>query len=257
MYANWYASDPFDVGNTCRTAFSAGARALGCKGVPRNVTIAMVNAAHANSMASHANGALMRASSIGAWLAPLDDINKVALMARCDTRLSHPSLVCQYANTLYCIAIWYLMRHPGDGQGAMRSVETWAARNGVCEDVCGWLADSSNLVSDANDHGRLAIPNDTTWNPRRTIGFVRWGFTLAFYFLRRGEGYETAVLWTLLEGGDTDTNAAIVGGLMGALHGIDGIPEGMRRAVLEFDPVKMPGQMRPAVFVPGGAPPLV
>jgi ADP-ribosyl-[dinitrogen reductase] hydrolase len=39
-------------------------------------------------------------------------------------------------------------------------------------------------------------------------------------------------------GGDTDTNAAIVGGMMGALHGVAAIPEYMRRPVEEFDCTK-------------------
>ena len=35
------------------------------------------------------------------------------------------------------------------------------------------------------------------------------------------------------KGGDTDTNACIVGGMMGALHGIKGIPEQKVRIVKE------------------------
>jgi hypothetical protein len=36
----------------------------------------------------------------------------------------------------------------------------------------------------------------------------------------------------LLKGGDTDTNAAIVGGLVGAYWGAEGIPAGMKGTVL-------------------------
>ena len=64
-------------------------------------------------------------------------------------------------------------------------------------------------------------------------GHVRWGFVLAFYFLRHPEiSYEEAIKITLLKGGDTDTNAAIVGGLVGAYHNI---PEYMLQPVLDFD----------------------
>jgi ADP-ribosylglycohydrolase len=36
----------------------------------------------------------------------------------------------------------------------------------------------------------------------------------------------------LIEGGDTDTNAAIVGGMMGALVGFNEIPQFMRNAIV-------------------------
>ena len=51
------------------------------------------------------------------------------------------------------------------------------------------------------------------------------------------------------EGGDTDTNAAIVGAMMGALWGASHIPAYMSGPVLAFDPVGCPvGNRRPAVY---------
>ena len=49
----------------------------------------------------------------------------------------------------------------------------------------------------------------------------------------------------MLKGGDTDTNAAIVGGLIGALHGASAIPEYMKAPVLARD-TDSPGIPRPA-----------
>ena len=57
-------------------------------------------------------------------------------------------------------------------------------------------------------------------------------FSYTFYYLKLELSYEEAIRRTLLLGGDTDTNAAIVGGLMGAYHGVDAIPEKWRNAVL-------------------------
>ena len=45
-------------------------------------------------------------------------------------------------------------------------------------------------------------------------------------------------------GGDTDTNAAIVGGLVGALHGASGIPRYMKEPMLARDS-NSPGIPRP------------
>jgi ADP-ribosylglycohydrolase len=75
------------------------------------------------------------------------------------------------------------------------------------------------------------------------IGFIRHGFVRAFYFLISGSSYEDAIRETLLAGGDTDTNAAIVGGLIGAAVGVEGIPLRMREAVMTCDTSK--GRPRP------------
>ena len=55
------------------------------------------------------------------------------------------------------------------------------------------------------------------------------------HFLRNNETYENAIFKTLMKGGDTDTNAAIVGALIGTLHGANSIPEYMRTPVLSFN----------------------
>lgn len=57
--------------------------------------------------------------------------------------------------------------------------------------------------------------------------------------------FDQALTDILRLGGDTDTNAAIVGGLVGALHGAAAIPAAMRDRV-EGRRVGSPGQPRPA-----------
>ena len=47
-------------------------------------------------------------------------------------------------------------------------------------------------------------------------------------------------------GGDTDTNACIVGGLVGAYHGEEGIPTPMKEAIFHCDTRR--GRQRPEFF---------
>jgi hypothetical protein len=60
---------------------------------------------------------------------------------------------------------------------------------------------------------------------------------------------------TLLMGGDTDTNAAIVCGMMGALHGWHGIPPGLLRPVLHYTRARVGGRghERPPFCTPAAA----
>ena len=67
--------------------------------------------------------------------------------------------------------------------------------------------------------------------------------------LQQGTAYVAALQDTLSRGGDTDTNACIVGGMIGALHGVDAIPADMRATVLGRH-VDSPGNARPDFLQP-------
>jgi len=58
-----------------------------------------------------------------------------------------------------------------------------------------------------------------------SIGYVKIAFDHAFRALISGTDYVTAMRNVLMIGGDTDTNACIVGGMVGAYHGINTIPD--------------------------------
>jgi ADP-ribosylglycohydrolase len=67
-------------------------------------------------------------------------------------------------------------------------------------------------------------------------GFVRVAFRLAFWELVHRQTYCDAVLDAANRGGDADTNAAIVGALIGSRVGVEGIPSSWRAAVLGCKP---------------------
>jgi ADP-ribosylglycohydrolase len=64
---------------------------------------------------------------------------------------------------------------------------------------------------------------------------VRYAFTYAFYYLAQESRFEDAIYRTLLEGGDTDTNACIVGGLVGAYWGVGSLPNYSLSKVLKCE----------------------
>ncbi|MEI7970789.1 MAG: ADP-ribosylglycohydrolase family protein [Betaproteobacteria bacterium] len=208
-YLDWYGSRPFDVGNATANAFSV--RVPGGQGVA-----SAVRAAAQRNSASKANGALMRAAPLGVWGARLTP--EALRVAACDdTSLSHPHVTCQFATAAYVIAIRHLMVSPGDARGALDAAGAVLAVPEARE-VAGWFSDA-------------LAGKDTGYYPQ--AGFVRHGFVHAFRHLALGTSYEGALAETLLGGGDTDTNACIVGGLVGALHGDLGIPVPMQRALLD------------------------
>lgn len=60
---------------------------------------------------------------------------------------------------------------------------------------------------------------------RRKCGWVKIAFCFALYYLKNEIDIKDALHDMLLRGGDTDTNACIVAGLLGAFHGYSNIPE--------------------------------
>jgi ADP-ribosylglycohydrolase len=233
-YSAWFRSYPFDCGGTCGRAFGFLSDATPAESMRAN--------ALKYSTLSEANGALMRATPIAARFHRLPP-HEIGDIARADARMSHPSQACQDVNAMYCVAVAHLINHPRDAEGALAAAQLEAAR---CGDTArGWLEATQGLEL-----------GDVQCGP--SIGHVKHAFTLAMLFLRqcaqhasagaafssrelRAGGFEEAIKRTLLKGGDTDTNAAIVGGLMGALYGYDGIPSAMRDPVLAFDPVMAMG----------------
>lgn len=78
---------------------------------------------------------------------------------------------------------------------------------------------------------------------------------MSFYYLLESTNYEavgtdwsqvyyTAIKETIQEGGDTDTNACIVGGMMGALVGIHNIPKHQLDKLMTFN-CQNDGRQRP------------
>jgi len=219
-YLKWYQSLPFDMGKTTAAGVEGGLRASA-----GSVHRGMWKAAEQHAE-SKANGALMRAAPLGIWGWRLSE-DELAAAASEESRLTHANPVCQAASAVYCLAIRHLMLHPRDSRGAFETAQQWTGRLGNVE-VVEWLG----LAEQGVDVGYSPHP-----------GFVKYGFVHAFRHLLNESSYLAALAETLLGGGDTDTNACIVGGMIGALHGVEAIPPALTAAVMGCDTSK--GRPRP------------
>ena len=223
-YAAWYASFPFDIGRTCSLAFDLLHEWV--EDDTKELTY-VLRSIDEMSRRSEANGALMRVTPIATWWAshPLRMYGEVcveqtaqfaAASAEEDASLSHPGRVTRDANAVYTYAMTLLLLGCSPVETVDR-VEIMARKR--CAEVQRWVEESKKEwgVSDA----------------QVLIGHVRHAFVAALWFLRRPEiGYEEAIHRTLMRGGDTDTNAAIVGGLVACYQDV---PEAMKGGVVGFD----------------------
>ncbi len=229
-YHDWYRSGPFDLGQTINSAFDIGMR------VPKGHARAsrMRRQACDFSARSKANGSLMRCLPLAIWGHRLD-ARELAKISRMDSSLSHPNRACIDAVSAYVIALATLVRS-GEQQLALDASAAWLRRHGLAE-VTRWFDDAV---------GGAKCP----YYPQ--AGFVRIAFEHAIRHLALGTSYLEAIRETLQGGGDTDTNACIVGGLLGASGGV---PEGLRTEVQASRPTGR--RARPMRFTAHDLPTLV
>lgn len=242
-YAEWLKSRPFDVGGTCRYAFAQASRVVGATPEGESLNYKAVQGMYAEindaNMESEANGCLMRSTAIACWVArdPETPVIRALQAAEADAELSHPNVVCREVNAIYVAACTLLMRGVTPEE-VVKKLTEYVEKDVTSPAVRTWF-----LKDSLTDLGAMDC--------KVNAGHVRWAFTLAMHFLRRPEvSYEDAIRITLMKGGDTDTNACIVGGLVACYQPI---PSYMLDPVLAFDCTACGGsgsrgRKRPALY---------
>ena len=222
-YHYWYHdSDPFDVGRTTSQAMQAVTEDDVKQGFA-----AEAMRRHA-SHESQANGSLMRISplAIHAYRSAPDDLWSMAVT---ESSLTHPNPVCQQCCALFCLAIAHAISR---GAGA-KDVYEYALGFAIRKDV------DPSVLKALRDAG-TERPDTMTKS-----GWVLIAFQNAFYQLLHSNTLEAGIIDTVLQGGDTDTNAAIAGALLGALLGRDAVPPDWRRLILGCRSDSAAGAKRP------------
>lgn len=170
---------------------------------------------------SQANGALMRINPLGIFDAR-HPLSQVADWARQDAALIHPHPVCQEANALYIMAIAYAIATGADAQALYASIVAWARE----------LAVPPSLLA-AIEGAAVAPPPAYI----KQMGWLLIAWRNALWQLLHASSLEEGVVDTVMRGGDTDTNAAICGALLGVVYGLDAIPHQWTYRVLNCRPV--------------------
>src|SRR5262245_41801691 len=225
-YYYWlHESAPFDVGSTISKAIrSVDIEAIGMG--------RFADAMHSGASAeSQSNGSLMRISPMGIF-GCRKNVDELWMLACEDSTLTHPNVVCQQACALYTCTI-------ADAIESGRSAEELYLRRldlGTRKEMNSSLMDAlQNAADDLPDFGD---------NP----GWVLIAFQNAVYQMLHASSFADGVVQTVLSGFDSDTNAAIAGALLGAVHGQEAIPFQWRKMVLSCRPHPAPGIQHPRPF---------
>lgn len=226
-YIDWAYSDPFDMGISTGNALRVHGYELG------EAAKIVFKAAGDSNKGSKANGALMRITPLAVAASKYSEEDAIRF-AIVDSRMTHPHVTCGEVNAAYVLAVRHLILNPGDSEGAVAVAYSYL----------------QSTMNEAAEWIENAIDGDLP-DAHPQAGYVRIAFTYAFYHLKQRSSFRVALSDTLARGGDTDTNACIVGGLMGAYRGINKLieSEATRKLiypVLMCDPSL--GQKRPDVY---------
>lgn len=160
---------------------------------------------------SQANGSLMRCSPLGLAFRP-KELKEIAVE---ESLLTHPHPLCGECCRVFT-------------QTISRAMEGASPEEAFAQA----LGESEGEVRTLLQEAQQGPPTEFFQH----MGWIRIAFRNAFYHLHRGTPFEQALVTTIREGGDTDTNAAIAGALLGAFQGYRAIPRQWRLSVLSCRP---------------------
>jgi ADP-ribosyl-[dinitrogen reductase] hydrolase len=163
---------------------------------------------------------MMRISPLGIFGAN-HNLAQVAEWARQDATLTHPHPVCQQANALFAMAIAHAVRTGMGPQDLYQRILVWAdemkVEASLMETITGAAA---------------APPVDYVHHQ----GWVLIAFHNALWQLLHAPNLEEGMVDTVMRGGDTDTNAAICGALLGAVYSREAVPDQWVQSLLNCRP---------------------
>jgi ADP-ribosylglycohydrolase len=163
------------------------------------------------------NGSLMRLLPV-ALVARDGSPAEIIDQAHRASRVTHGHPRCQVACAVYCVAVVGLLRGKAPDEAL-----AWA------------FAETERSYGDDRDRGAgahlAALEELRVWTGRSGRGFVIDCFWSAWDAFAGATGYADAIRRAVAYGHDTDTTAAIAGGLAGARWGWKGIPLAWRRGM--------------------------
>ncbi len=257
FYRMWTFSPPFDVGSTIRAALYRNASSNKCL-YEENLSKTFKGNSKLYNSDSLSNGFLMRITPLAVWiyynfkdilefdfsLERVSVFENVFPFVEADTTLSHSNQEASVASLIYCFIIFCLLReHNKSPDPSIITIfeNVWNLLEKFI-DHCE-MRDFKNferfpfirLIKEVRDKKINSKQDALNYLKSKRIGYENQGYylhalMLCFFFvknihvyLNETNPYDEIILTVCDLGGDTDTNAAILGGVLGAGLGLKGI----------------------------------
>jgi ADP-ribosyl-[dinitrogen reductase] hydrolase len=201
----WFRSDPPDVGNLTRRVLRAVADAAAASPADAATDIARRTWERRGPEVSAGNGSVMYCAPLG--VAYANRPSTLFELAPALSALTHPDPRCRTA----CLAVTLTVAALVRGDPGERAVTDAVA---VIQDRDG--GEELEFLIEAVGTSRPIDGPDQ--------GFCLFAAAAALQAVLRGGTYQRELTEVVRLGGDTDTNAAVAGALIGARDGVSGLP---------------------------------
>lgn len=238
-YAYWLDSEPFDVGSTTSRALYPALNAFAKK---QSASQAALSSA---STGSQANGSVMRVSPLGiyGWRASVADLLHAVEL---DSTLTHPHPICVHGAQVFAATIAFAIREQSkQGQHPVKPRDIFLFAKNLAHSL--QYSEISEIFADIEKYENLPALDGNNQ------GWVRLALHNAFYELFHEVNPSDALIRTAERGGDTDTNCAIAGALLGSVYGLSAWPRPWVLDVLRCRPISSQNSVarpRPKPFWP-------
>ena len=168
-----------------------------------------------NAMSNAGNGAVMRCPPVA--LRRLRSGADLVRTARTSALVTHYDARCEWSTVVTAVALATCLNGKPVAVGDLASaVEAIGGQ--------GWLADSIEQVAEATHGVEGATLEGLELDDPVDMGYTLKAMQVALWCMAQSGGFEQTVVAVVNEGGDTDTNGAIAGAVMGARYGASSIP---------------------------------
>eukprot|EP01084_Bolivina_argentea_P297861 513228_1 len=233
FYDEWLCSNPFDVGTCTHFTLSEAPNVNKMK-----IAAKTFNNNNISKGGNMSNGSLMRIHPLIIYGYKLSQKQFEQIIIE-ECSLTHYNKYVFYCNISYGIAVKYLLLNYDEedrNYNAFKAAEEWLINkynedknNKIAHDVLQWLLICKKMET--------KLLHSAT----KQIGFIKIAFQKSFYNLWKSKDITCvmdAIKSTVFEGGDTDTNGCIVGGMMGCWFGFHSIPKYYVDKIKSCKPVK-------------------
>jgi ADP-ribosylglycohydrolase len=202
---------------------------------------------------SNSNSALMRIAPLAIWCHKLS-VEDLSEAVRTEVMFTHGIKMVSNVVITFCVAVKELLTVPAtDPSRRQKSYEIAmnTAKKLECPETISYLELASKFATDQ----KITQSGEFKPSSHSSMFHTKVAFIFAFYFLLREdipdeEIFDTCMREICIMGGDTDTNCAIAGAMVGAYLGYDKLPKEKVKAIVEMDPSKGIQGERPAFIVP-------
>lgn len=183
---------------------------------------------HSSGVFSAGNGPAMRAAIFGAIF---DDLGKLTEFVRASTRVTHTDPKAEYGAVAIALAAFFARRESElDGEAFVDQLASLIGPDG--EELIALLRGVVRSVSAGESTLQYAAGSGLA---RGVSGYTYHTVPVAIHaWLSHPKDYRAAVTCMIECGGDADTTAAIVGGIVGTATGETGIPDEWLTSLIEW-----------------------